>query len=678
MTDPTRTSSPGVRVGLRHPDPEERRRTAAALDGDAVSDSLAELYPLLDDSDWRVRREVALALSRVPSPEVAMDPLLDAVERGDVSRRNAAIEALRHIGSRAESAVLARLAKATGSARRFLVEVLADAGTAESVPVLRKLLHDDDANVPPAAAEVLGRVRGAAAADALREALAHPDPVVRLAALQAFTSREERLRWDELAPLLGDPLCKRAALRASAGCDDPRAIEAAADALVHGPPAVAGEGAVACVLAARAGRSEEAKSALRARGADACAAILVRLAERSAASEVRSAAISCLGLLGHPAGVGVVLRATEQPETAAAADGALDGFDADAVAAALEAARSLGALGHGALLRWAVARAKSEQHSAVVAVAWRVLQEGDGGSAAAHAIAALGDETRGTALLEWMRARLSVLDPNEYAQVLDALAQRHESLAPVLPSLAPWGTRLGLQVAASLARAGRAVPLEPLREALSSPEPSVRASAVRALAALSKTERAARDALEFALADEDPRVQAAAAEALGDAGAGRELLEHSLLAADPRVRIAAARALGRRAGSQTRALLGPLLEDPDAGVVLAALEGLADRAGVDDLRALAAHREPDVAADALARLRDRDKGAALEVARGMIEHPAWSVRLEVIRSLDARDEGDRATLLARVNAERDELVREALEEALGHSAPASGRGAGDA
>jgi HEAT repeat protein len=268
-----------------------------------------------------------------------------------------------------------------------------------------------------------------------------------------------------------------------------------------------------------------------------------------------------------------------------------------------------------------------------------------------------------------------VLDPTDYTRPLVTLLARHPDLSPKLAVIAPPTSRLGLAIAEIVASAGHPVAIEPLREALTATEPSLRAAAVRALAATAHP--SARDALEFALADEDPTVQAAAAEALGALGAGAEVLEESLRAGQPRVRQAAARALAKRA-HDVRAALLPALDDPDPAVVLAVLEGLGDHATAEDLLGLCTHSDPDVAAEALARLRAQDPAAASDAASRMVDHPVWSVRLEAVRSLDTtRDEA--RTLLRHWRArERDELVREAIEQVLAAAEGAPRRGGGPA
>jgi len=221
-------------AALRHPDAEVRRQSIAALDPTAIDRERSSLLALLDDPDWRVRREVALAIARAHDASALIAPLVDSVERGDVARRNAAMEALRHIGPSVAPTLLARLNLVGPTARRFLVELLADVGDAGAVPSLEQLLSGDDANVAHAAAESLARIDAPSAQAALTRALDNPEAVVRLAVLQAFAARRRPLPWALLEPLTRDLICRRAALLAAAYTPEPEAFDAILRALSQG------------------------------------------------------------------------------------------------------------------------------------------------------------------------------------------------------------------------------------------------------------------------------------------------------------------------------------------------------------------------------------------------------------------------------------------------------------
>ena len=479
---------------------------------------------------------------------------------------------------------------------------------------------------------------------------------MRLAALQAFAVRDEPLDWAVLRGLLSDPICRRAALRAAASCPDARAVEAMTSALSDANAALSSEAAVGCALAARRGRRDAVRAALLARTGSA--RVLRHLADHGNSGEVRRAAVECLGLIGDPSSVVAVLRASELQETSSAAGEALERFGHDAVPFALAAASQFGQVATGLLLRWALQRAEPGDYKDLVRIAWTAIEAGHTGVAAWDVVASIGTLDDGVRLITRLEHASSAIDPAEQSRPLVTLIARHPELAGRLSDAAPLTTRLGLFIAEIVGSAGHPVPVEPLREALTAPDAGVRAAAAKALGAIG-TQPAARDALEFALADEDPSVQAVAAEALGNVGAGAEVLEQSLRAAEPRVRVAAARALARR-GAPVRSVLVQALDDPQPAVVLAAREGRGSEATREDLIGLTTHRDPDVSAEALVRLRQLDPAAASTAALPMLDHPVWSVRLEAVRSLDATVPPAIEAIERRRHVERDELVREAL------------------
>jgi HEAT repeat protein len=640
-------------TGLQHPDAEVRRQYVAALEGAEVDRSWSALLGLLDDPDWRVRREAAQAISRGEQASAVVDPLLDAVERGDVARRNAAMEALRAIGATVAPRVLARLRAARGTSRRFLVELLADVGDPSSVPELERLLEADDPNVTHAAAEALARIEDPATEAALLRAIDSPEAVVRLAVLQAFCLRERAIPWASLAPLLEDPLCRRAALIAAGYAPELSAREALVRALCSGGPHAS---AAVIALSARLGRDRALADALHRE--PAAPTVLSRLAGEGAA-EVRSAALRCLGALGEPSTVGVVLGAIDDPETAKEAESALESFRGDALARAVEGGAKLGRGGALSLLRWSLRFDCAAHADALVRLAEPLLEGGGRSVVLWNTVASWGDHTAVARLVDRIVTRASTLDSHDVSHAIDTALERFPDLSAALSALAP-NTPVGVVAAAALGRAGVPVDEQALRRALTSPLPAVRAGALRALDASGS--EACEAALLAGLSDEDPTVQSAAAAMLGARGSGREVLLGALAAGDPRVRRAAVAAIARWADGVDRVRAS--LSDADPSVVLSAMSALAAHLSSDDLESLCFHSDFDVASEALSRLRSRDPERATELGERLLEHPSWAVRIEAVRSLAMRGVPARARLASARDVERDELVFEAIERAL--------------
>jgi HEAT repeat protein len=641
--------------GLRHPDAEVRRQHVAALGGPDVDRQRTALLELLDDPDWRVRREAAQAIARGDRASIVIDPLLDGVERGDVARRNAAMEALRSIGPSVGPGVLERLRRTQGAARRFFVEVLADVGDPSAVSDLERLLDADDPNVTHAAAEALARIAGPDAEAALLRAADSPEAVVRLAVLQAFTGRQRSIPWERLRALLDDSICRRTALIAAGFAPASAARDELLRALRGGGPHAS---AAALGLSSRIalGRDGALRDVLRAESA--APEVLAGLAVRGSA-EVRAAALRCLGLLGARSTIGQVLRAIDDPETAKEAESALEAFGQDAVAVAVERGPELGRGGVLALLRWVPRFDCGEYAAALVALAEPLLDGGGRSVVLWNTVAAWGDRAAVRRLFERIVSRAAALDPQDVSHAIDAGLERFPDLAPTLSILGPH-TPVGVVAATALARVGVLVDESALRDALSSPSAAVRAGALRALDAAGS--EACEAALLAGLSDEDPAVQSAAASLLGARGSGREVLLGALGSADPRVRRSAIAAVARWPDGLDR--VSPSLEDPDPSVVLSAMAALSGRLSPTELESLCFHGDFDVASEALSRLRTKDAARAAALAERLLDHPSWAVRIEAVRALSSRGTESEPRLLAARAVERDELVFEAIERAL--------------
>ncbi|MFO0556802.1 MAG: HEAT repeat domain-containing protein [Polyangiales bacterium] len=643
-------------AALRHPDAEVRRQSIAALDPAAIDRERASLLALLDDPDWRVRREVALAIARAHDASALIGPLVDSVERGDVARRNAAMEALRHIGPSVAPTLLARLNLVGPTARRFLVELLADVGDAGAVAALEQLLSGDDANVAHAAAESLARIDAPSAQAALTRALDNPEAVVRLAVLQAFAARRRPLQWALLEPLTRDLICRRAALLAAAYTPEPEAFDAILRALSQGGP-LASSAVIALGHRVELVSQSDLSQRLSERS---IADVLVDIAERATSVDARRAALQCIAIARRPESIAVVLASIDSPETMSAGEAALEAFDAQALPVAVRCVDSLGQVAALAMLRWARAHDAKGHDDALVRLAERWLDGGARSVVLWDTIASLGDQDAVRRLAERVVARAATLDPHEVGAAITASIARFADVAPVYRRVAPVSA-IGVLVAAALAKAHLPVDEPALYEALSSGDATIRSGALRALAELDP--RAMSEAVAFALADEDPSVQTVAAELLGRRGEGRELLVASLSASDPRVRRAAAAAVARWSDGAPR--VRTLLDDPEPSVVLAALEALGDRISSDELVALTRHDDADVVAQALATLRAIDASRASTVAAELLSHAVWSVRLEAVRALVNAGAVGRERLAQARSSERDELVVEAIDAALG-------------
>ncbi len=128
-----------------------REEAIAALAGWAGREATPHLLPLLsDDADEVTRLSVLRALRALRDPRGA-PKAADALATRPRRRRRC----LRAIGSAAEDAVIPKLNDLDDLVRAAAVGVLADIGTARSLPALRTATNDPSADVKQAARKAI-------------------------------------------------------------------------------------------------------------------------------------------------------------------------------------------------------------------------------------------------------------------------------------------------------------------------------------------------------------------------------------------------------------------------------------------------------------------------------------------------------------------------------------------
>jgi HEAT repeat protein len=144
-----------------------------------------ELVPLLHDPDPAIRRETSHSLGALGDPE-AIDPLLQALEDGDLSVQEAAQGALKRLGWSSET----QIPQDPVERGRFLVgrkqwAELESMGKMAVNPLIEALDHPDK-YVRWRAARTLGRLGSSRAIEPLIRTLRDPDPGVRKGAAYAL------------------------------------------------------------------------------------------------------------------------------------------------------------------------------------------------------------------------------------------------------------------------------------------------------------------------------------------------------------------------------------------------------------------------------------------------------------------------------------------------------------
>lgn len=674
-----------VRAGLKHAEPEVRRRATQGIIGLPAPESCELLVSALGDQDWRVRKEAASIATRIePRTAVVFAVVRALAEQDNIGLRNAAVEALILIGPDAVPGAIDALGRLDADGRKLAVEVLAGAPTLAGVRALTVATRDPDLNVVIAAAEALGKadLAGDEARDhatrTLSALLESEHAQVRLAALDALRSLDAPVPWSSLEALLGDALLKRNALAAAAGSTVPRALVSLSQTIAEPNPTHAREATVSL------GRSLEEVwgdlemmdnvARMLATSPAACARLRI-LAAATGDTRARGAALLALGLVRDPDDVPLIADALADDTVAEHAEAALHLFGHEAVEPLLVAGRIAAPSLRGATISMLPELAPSESSSLaavrealddaspeVVAPALKTLAI----VGVAEDLAAVARHTRSS-------------DPKvgSAAQAaLAAMAGRHIAAARALTrEVDPRGEDAlwAAIVYEALARCGSVLPTDAdfLASALTHRDAAVRRAAIEALAAVG-TEEAAH-LVTVSLTDEEAVVALAAIRALGRFGRAELLATLAATTRDP-IRLGTVlRALADADPERAFAAARPLLRSPEPSVAAAAVEvvGAAPLEGrVEALMSATQHPDVAVVKLALGEIANLGGERALDALASAIEHSAESVRkyaAELLGQAGADPACSRETegiLRARLDRERSAEVRVAIMQAL--------------
>jgi HEAT repeat protein len=681
------TSRAELEAALGSSDPEERRVGAAQL-AEVNADVVAQLLGrALGDDDWRVRKEAAAAAAaHSPSQEV-LSALVAAFEPGEnVGLRNAAVEALAAYGMPAIGALSIAVRGLDADGRKLAVEALGRSGRAQALIVLRELVTDPDANVRSAAVEAVAMIGNVCLDDAtpiLEEALSSHDDYQRLAALEGLNRLGVALDWDQIQPLLRDPVLERSALLAAGRGRHAESASMLVGALDAARGAAFTELLEALVELSRGGSTpiSAAKRALTTASDRARAEILALASGARDSLDQRRLGLRAAGLLGSADAAWVAVEALADDRVAAEAEAALAALGDTALPALIESAK----------------RGEPELRAAVLDLLGRlpdtsipppVVQAVRGAlddpapdvvRAALSTLALVGDDNA----LEPVAARMSresspgVRQASEAA--LASIARRHPDAARALARRATPGDDLTHAAAVVIAAVGSPVrgsieqDVSFLSDSLSSDDSHVRRAAVDALASIGSP--LGVEAVAFALADEALEVQLAAVRALGrlrdEQGAAPgvpHLLELIEASDDEQLVAAAIRALGDAGDARALGILRPFVRSRDAMRAVFAVEALArlaDPRRVDALIDALSHSDAEVVKAALRSLAaERDERVSAHLG-ACLDHDARDVRRLAADLIGRNGQTSAIGLLrAKLSSEVEPLVREAIQRAL--------------
>jgi HEAT repeat protein len=682
-------------LALRSEDPEDRRIAAGRLS--EVQSGRAELViSALGDEDWRVREEARqVARSLAPDPDM-LAALVDALRPTEnVGLRNAAVDALGAYGELAIEALARAMSSLDADGRKLAVEALAATRQPGALFVLRGGLEDEDPNVRAATLEAvssLGTTCPDEVAGVLGQCLDDSDQFIQLIALNGLNQLGVAVPWARLEPLLESTLLRRAAVEALGRTG----AVPAAEALVHLLSVEGGERTVAleaaATLAERGGAARIALSqGLAALPAEARRFVLALAEYETDELDLRRSAVRLLGLLRGPEAAKIAVFVLSDERVLEEAQIAVVELGAEAAQVLIEAVREQEGEERAAAVEL-LGRVTAEVAPGARAQAVHVLCElvsdrspdglehGEVVRAALDALGDVGDEGALDAVANLLSGEVDPSWQRSAERALSALALRfpeharrssqgdiEQHAALVLhTALAADARRRGdvEAVDASLAR---------LWAGLSAPVAATRRVALEGLGAIGD-ERSV-SAVAFTLTDEEPTVRVTAVQTLGrlrsqsGVAVGADALLSILTSGrDGDLMAAAAAALGKIGDAKILDSLAPLVCGPDAQVAVAAVEAIAHIPGLSRLDVLLPGLEHASVEVIKATLRaiagEREPRVLVHVGR-FLDHEAWDVRRQAADAL-GRLGGEAEILLlrAKLDVEREPLVRDALERAL--------------
>jgi len=653
---------------------------------------LERLLARFSDESWRERKravkDLQAAIERSPPPAGAfaalLERLLDGLTAESVPARSTCHEMLVYLGPRGLEGALRRL-QLGGRGARMYVDLLADIGGPEQVPLLTDVLLrvDADDNVRASAAAALGSIGGAAAERALRDALASSSDMLQLFALDALRSIGASLSVATLRPLVDNAVTRRAATSLLAHSPAPEALTLLLTLLRDSMAGVRAAAALALVtLDAALGDQGQPDAVARALVGGLDDGLRPRLRELVGHRqiEVKIAALELCRMTRDAGALRHVLPAMSDPVVRERAVGLVASLGAAAGPALVELLPEPpgAALADYFALIGALGDSEAATPPRLVAALIDGLAHPDPATAcvAAGALGRLGDAAAFAPLAE----ALAAADPLGEAAA-DALAELAQRLGPGSPpvqallrgaALATGARARNLcRVLAAVGHGEESPFVPPLVALLGAEEAAVRVAAATALGAIGG-EHEGVTALCLALADEHPAVRAAACRSLGQLGAAAACQALLQASADDsaQVRAAAVQALVSLDNPVALARLREIvLSDSAPAVVIPALAGLGHSGSDLDLTMLMSlcrssdHEVAKAAARGLVRFSAHRATAAV---LGLLDHERWDVRWAAAEVLAERGDLTALAPLRRVQAvEPDPLVRQVLGGAVG-------------
>ncbi|MFO7983061.1 MAG: HEAT repeat domain-containing protein [Desulfuromonadales bacterium] len=649
--------------------PEEERRLQGLR---GLAESTEEfprewIYQALGDDSWRVRKEgVDLFLRRPENARFADEVVKLLHSEENAGLRNAAMEILIRLGRQAVPHLLSEIGTQDHDVRKFILDILGEIGDPGCVPTLVEALKDPDENVRSAAAENLGKLRASEAIPALLDAMETDDLWLRFTILEALGQIGGQIDEERLLRFKDERLLRKALIdclgRVGSVCVVPAIVEALDDDMRN-----VRESAVVALARIAESYPEEVRRSLSGVRQTAAADHIAELLDHQQQG-IRQASLKLLGFLSEPRYAPRLLDLLDDQSMVESAMQALIAMGADGAAqlasiVSPEEPRRcayvsylIGETGYGAGRDFLLASIGSDEDELRM-VALQALGKIGDASSIAPLVEHLENETEETRqAVQTALERIGRRCRQELTEALEPLldSQNPELRTSVIMVL---GQLLGAEFEDHVIRA------------LKDPSPDVRRAAVTVLDGHPYDGQIR--ALKMALTDEDAEVRAQAAEVLGriDDPQAVEALGLACGDEDIWVRSTAVRSLGHFENDAAFSVVSRTADDSVGLVTIAALETLtaidAGKARPLLLDALY-HRDEEVVKAAMQLLfSSAYMDWSREEREHLISHPHWDVRLTFIRNLfETQGENCRSQLVERLKMEREEPVRQAIQECL--------------
>lgn len=650
----------------------------------ALPDPYPRLVELLSAPRWRERKDAVVKLRAAVAddrtrPEV-MAPLAELLVDGLLSPdglegRAACHEVLVAMAPTSTEAVMARM-QTSPVPPRLLVDLLGELGDRVAVPRCVALLCDQEAdpNLRASAATALGRLGGARAQAALRDALHDASQMLVVHVLDALDGMGAVVDVVDLERLFEDPFTRKPVALLLGHSRDPAALALLVQAVED---RMAGVRAAAVLGLCRLGQG------IAGHKPGLVPAALARLSESAKASirslilhddlEVCRASIRLATWGGDVQAAPRVLEAMDDPmvhELAFEFVGAV-GAEVGEVLREADAHSSDARPEH--VLRLLGAMDPSSIDDASLDLLAQGLADADEETslAAAEALARVGTRT---ALPELYRAMAEESRRGEAAaEAMAAILRRlgdavHTEVTMIVGTHWPESGDLARNLCRVVGSLGSPRYASRLVSMMGSADVGVRIAAALAVGQLDGDHEGV-GALSFALADEEPQVRAAACRSLSRAPAAVPSLLSATSDDSPQVRAAAVQALVSLDNPVALARLRAIIaEEPVPSVVVAAIAGLGHSALEQDLTmlmSLCTSVDWEVVKAAARALTSFAAHRATAALLGLLAHERWDVRWTAAEVLERRADPTAVSALRRALAhESDQQVREVLTRAV--------------